>query len=185
MFHLDEYVGMTDSHPASFRRWNKSRLVDKVNPRTAHYLAGDAADLEIEMKRYGDLITAAPIDVAFVGFGENGHIAFNDPHVADFKDPQIVKRVLLDETCRRQQVGEGHFQHIDSTPREALTLTCSALMSARTWICCVPEARKARAVKASLESNISTQCPASLVRAHPLAFLYLDAQSACELSVIG
>ena len=120
--------------------------------------------------------------MAFVGFGENGHIAFNDPPVANFDDPLWVKRVPLDEASRRQQVGEGHFPDLASVPREALTVTCSGLMRATHWVCCVPEARKAAAVRAALEGPLTTACPASLVRRHPRAYLYLDAESAALLT---
>ncbi|MGI8746398.1 MAG: 6-phosphogluconolactonase [Bryobacteraceae bacterium] len=182
VFHLDEYVGIGAEHPASFRRWVVQYLVDKVRPGKVHYMAGDAPDLQAEMERYSKLLTEAPIDLSFVGFGENGHIAFNDPHVADFSDPLLVKIVRLDEACRRQQVGEGHFPDIESVPLDALTLTCPALMLAETWICCVPDMRKARAVKCALEGPVSTACPASLARVHPKSYLYLDTSSASLLS---
>jgi glucosamine-6-phosphate deaminase len=178
VFHLDEYVGMPDTDPASFRRWIKIHLSDRVHPRTTHYLAGDAPDLEAELDRYSQLLREAPIDVAFVGIGENGHIAFNDPHIADFHDPKIVKRVDLDEQCRMQQVGEGHFPILEAAPREAVTVTCPALMSANAWISCVPDLRKAAAVQAALEGPVSPACPASLIQTHPNAYLYLDLPSA-------
>ena len=135
------------------------------------------------MNRYSQLLTDAPIDLAFVGFGENGHIAFNDPHVADFNDPAIVKRVILDEACRRQQAGEGHFRDVESVPREALTVTCTGLFRANAWICCVPEARKAQAVENALEGPISESCPASIVRRHLNAYVYLDPESSSLLSL--
>jgi glucosamine-6-phosphate deaminase len=182
IFHMDEYAGMPSSHPASFRRWVKSRIEDVVHPSKANYLEGDAADLQAEMDRYVELLTAAPIDLAFVGIGENGHIAFNDPAVADFNDPLIVKRVILDEACRRQQAGEGHFPDPASVPREALTITCPGLFRAEAWVCSVPEARKAEAVRNSLEGPISEACPGSLLRRHPNTYLYLDSESASLLS---
>jgi glucosamine-6-phosphate deaminase len=117
------------SIPSSFRLWIKTHLADKVQPVRAHYLAADALGLDAEIKRYSELLLAAPIDLAFVGFGENGHIAFNDPPVADFNDPATVKRVALDELCRRQQAGEGHFPSLDAVAREALTLTCPGLFA--------------------------------------------------------
>jgi len=181
-FHLDEYVGISAQHPASFRRWLRTRFAEKVRPGAMHYLEGDAADLAGELKRYGARLLAAPIDLAFVGIGENGHIAFNDPPLADFDDPLTVKRVTLDEACRRQQVGEGHFPSLNAVPAEAVTVTCSGLMRAQHWICCVPELRKAPAVKASLEIPISTRCPGTLVRRHPRAALYLDIDSASLLA---
>jgi glucosamine-6-phosphate deaminase len=182
LFHMDEYLGMNADHPASFRRWIRTRLADIVHPRVTHYLNGDAADPHHEIARYTLLLSDAPIDIAFVGFGENGHIAFNDPPVADFNDPAMVKIVALDEACRRQQAGEGHFSDLAAVPKEALTITCTGLFQAHSWICCVPEARKAQAVHNALEGPISKACPASLVRRHPNARVYLDTQSASQLA---
>ena len=178
VFHMDEYVGISADHPASFRRWLRTRLAERVPLGKMHYLDGDAVDLETEIARYAGLLTAAPLDLAFVGFGENGHIAFNDPPVADFEDRAVVKRVVLDEACRRQQAGEGHFPDVESVPREALTMTCPALFGADRWICCVPEKRKAEAVRCALEGSVSEACPASLVQRHPHAMVYLDRASA-------
>jgi len=182
IFHMDEYVGLPDSHPASFRLWIKTRLVDQVHPRVAHYIAGDAADAAAECRRYTELLLESPIDVCLLGIGENGHIAFNDPHVADFHDPATVKLVELDERCRQQQVGEGHFASLAEVPREALTLTCPALMRSRHLICCVPEKRKAEAVRNALEGPVSVACPGSLLRTHPQATIYLDSESASLLA---
>jgi len=184
LFHMDEYAGMKADHPSSFRYWIRTRLEEKVRPRITHYLEGDATDLKAEMNRYSQLLKEAPVDVAFVGFGENGHIAFNDPPVADFNDPATVKIVTLDEACRNQQAGEGHFSDVASVPKEALTITCTGLFKANAWICCVPEGRKAEAVRNALEGPISGACPASLVRRHPEAYVYLDADSACRLSMV-
>jgi glucosamine-6-phosphate deaminase len=181
VFHMDEYAGMSADHPASFRRWIRERVTDKVRPASAEYLAGDARDLQAECRRYSDLLLAGPVDAAFVGIGENGHIAFNDPHVADFNDPLTVKVADLDEACRRQQVGEGHFRSLDEVPREALTMTCPALMRAGHLICSVPDARKAKAVAAAVRGPLSEQCPASLLRTHSDARLYLDRDSASLL----
>jgi glucosamine-6-phosphate deaminase len=128
------------------------------------------------------LLTSGTIDLCFLGFGENGHIAFNDPHVADFDDPLVVKRVILDQKCRAQQVGEGHFPNLEAVPEEAITLTCPTLMSARNLICCVPEERKAEALRNALEGPLSETCPASLVVTHPRAKIYLDPESAALLS---
>jgi glucosamine-6-phosphate deaminase len=139
---------------------------------------GDAADLDAEVERYSKLLTAAPIQLAFVGFGENGHIAFNDPPVANFEDPATVKRVVLDEPCRRQQAGEGHFENFAAVPKEAVTVTCPGLFRAESWICCVADSRKAEAVKNAMEGPISTSCPASLARTHPNTWVFLDAASA-------
>lgn len=178
LFHMDEYAGIAEDHPSSFRYWIRTRLVEKAHPRVAHYLQGDADDLEGEIARYSGLLQEGPIDVAFVGFGENGHIAFNDPPVADFEDPAAVKVVTLDEACRRQQAGEGHFANSASVPKQAVTITCSGLFRADAWVCCVPEARKAAAVRCALEGAISEKCPASLVRRHQNAHVYLDPDSA-------
>jgi glucosamine-6-phosphate deaminase len=181
VFHVDEYVGLPASHPASFRLWVKTHLVDRVQPGAVHYLAGDAPDADGECQRYGALLASKPIDVAFLGFGENGHIGFNDPHEADFADPQAVRRVTLDEKCRRQQVGEGHFPDLAAVPTEALTLTCPTLVSARAIVCSVPDRRKAEAVKNALEGPIAPSCPGSIIRTHVQACLYLDRESASLL----
>jgi len=181
VFHMDEYVGMPAQHPASFRRWLQERLVDVVHPGRTYYLGGDEPNLEQECQRYAALLHAAPIDICFIGFGENGHIAFNDPAVADFNDSLAIKRVKLDERCRRQQVGEGHFPSFDAVPPEALTLTCPELLRAEHLICTVPELRKAEAVRNALKGPITEACPSSVVRTHPAAAVYLDADSASLL----
>jgi glucosamine-6-phosphate deaminase len=181
-FHLDEYVGLPADHPSSFRYWIRHQFVQHVRPRSISYIEGDAADLSAMTQAYSRQLLAAPVDLAFVGIGENGHIAFNDPHVADFKDPQVVKRVQLDEVCRRQQVGEGHFPDLDSVPNEAVTVTCSGLFRAKNWICCVPDLRKAEAIRGSLQGPVSTKCPGSLVTLHPSAAVFLDQESASLLS---
>ncbi len=177
VFHMDEYVGMSEEHPASFRRWLRTHLVDIVHPGEAHYLNGAAADIARECERYAALLHESPIDICFLGFGENGHIAFNDPGVADFHDPLAVKRVTMDERCRRQQVGEGHFPSIDAMPSEALTLTCPELLRARYLICTVPDLRKAEAVRNALAGPIAESCPCSIVRTHPSATIFLDVDS--------
>lgn len=182
VFHMDEYAGMKADHPSSFRYWIRNRIEEKVHPAVMYYLQGDAADLDAELSRYAQLLSAGPIDVAFVGFGENGHIAFNDPPVADFSDPKMLKIITLDEACRRQQAGEGHFSDVASVPREAATITCPGLFRAQSWICCVPEKRKAAAVKNAFEGPISEACPASLVRRHPDPYVFLDLDSASLLS---
>ncbi len=182
VFHLDEYVGISPDHPASFRRWLKERVADIVHPASVHYLNGDAADLEAECRRYAGLLDAAPVDVMFLGFGENGHIAFNDPGVADFTDPFLVRRVRLDDSCRAQQVGEGHFANLDAVPPEALTITCTGIMRSLHLVCAVPDRRKAEAVRGAIEGPLSTDCPASLAMTHPHARLFLDTGSASLLS---
>jgi glucosamine-6-phosphate deaminase len=185
VFHMDEYVGLPASHPSSFRYWIKQRIEDAVHPGKVHYLNGDAQDIDAEIERYTGLLMASPVHLAFVGFGENGHIAFNDPHVADFEDPAVIKRVTLDGTSRRQQAGEGHFSSPETVPGEALTLTCPALFRAESWICSVPEARKAQAVRNAVHGPISPECPASLFRRHANAAVYLDEESAGMLDVKG
>jgi len=182
VFHMDEYVGMAMDHPASFRRWLKTHLVDVVHPAKAHYLAGDAQDLSEECARYAALLHLAPVDICFIGFGENGHIAFNDPGVADFHDPRAIKRVAMDVRCRRQQVGEGHFPNLEEMPREALTLTCPELLRAEHLICTVPDQRKAEAVHSALTGPVTEGCPSSVVRTHPAVSIYLDAGSASLLA---
>ena len=182
VFHMDEYIGMSSSHPASFAHWLKSYVADVVHPGKVHYLLGDSPNPKEHFQQYGALLTSGVIDLCFLGFGENGHIAFNDPHVANFKDPLIIKQVVLDQKCRAQQVGEGHFPNVEAVPEEAITLTCPTLMSARNLICCVPEKRKAEALRDALEGPLSEACPASLVVTHPRAQIYLDPQSASLLS---
>ena len=185
VFHMDEYVGMSEEHPASFHRWLKTHLVDIVHPGKVNFMNGEAPDSSRECERYAALLHSAPIDICFIGFGENGHIAFNDPGVADFHDPLMVKRVTMDERCRRQQVGEGHFPTIEAMPKEALTLTCPELLRARHLICTVPDQRKAEAVKNALTGPIAEACPSSFVRTHPAAAIYLDADSASLLPSEG
>lgn len=182
VFHMDEYVGIQPDHPASFRNWLKLKVTEKCRPAVVHYIAGDAPDVGMEIARYGRLLAEAPLDLAFVGFGENGHIAFNDPAFADFSDPAILKIVTLDDVCRRQQVGEGHFKNLAAVPEHAISVTCSELLRAKTWVSCVPESRKAQAVRNALEGPISTACPASIVRTHPHAHVFLDSASATLLA---
>jgi len=181
IFHMDEYVGLSAAHPASFRRWLKEHVADRVPANRVHYLAGDAPDADAECRSYAELLAAAPIDITFLGFGENGHIAFNDPHVADFHDPSPVKRVEMDRRCRLQQVGEGHFAKLEDVPREALTVTCPVLLSARDVVASVPDERKAEAVRNAIEGPLTTACPASAVFVHPRARVFLDAHSASLL----
>lgn len=181
IFHMDEYVGLDANHPAGFRRWIKERIVDRVHPASVAYIEGNAPDLKAELERYAGLLQERPMDVAFIGFGENGHIAFNDPAMANFFDPLTMKCVDLDPECRAQQVNEGHFKTVDEVPRQALSVSCSGLLRARSWICCVPEGRKAKAVHRALNGTIGTACPASVVRLHADARVYLDRDSAALL----
>lgn len=178
VFHLDEYTVIDSSHPASFRRYLKERILDDVHPKEVFYLNGDAENLPKEIERYELLLNQYPSDIACIGIGENGHIAFNDPPVADFNDPHLVKIVELDEKSRRQQVNEGWFKNLDEVPRLALSLTIPAIMRAKVISCVVPDQRKAEAVSDSLNSPVSTECPASILRTHPGAVLFLDKDSA-------
>ena len=181
-FHVDEYRGMAATHPASFQGWVKRNLEDKVHPAKVHYLRGDAPDIAAECRRYSDLLASAPIDISFLGFGENGHIGFNDPHEADFHDSERVKAVTLDQRCRLQQVNEGHWPGLDAVPDVGLTLTCPTLVDANSIICCVPGRSKAEAVRNALEGPVSPACPASILRTHSQTDLYLDLDAASLLS---
>ena len=177
MFHLDEYVGLLESHPASFRRYLKERLIDRVQPGTVHLIRGDAPDPQAECQRLNRLIAACEIDVAFVGIGENGHLAFSDPP-ADFEvdDPYIV--VALDEACRRQQLGEGWFDSLEDVPRRAISMSIKQIMRSRAIVCTVPDRRKAQAVHDCLTGKVSPLHPASILRQHERAYLFLDAAAA-------
>jgi glucosamine-6-phosphate deaminase len=180
MFHLDEYIAMPPDHPASFRRYLRERFTSKVPIGTVHFIEGDAPDLKKEMARLNTLLGATPIDAAFVGIGENGHLAFNDPP-ADFttEAPYII--VKLDEACRRQQFGEGWFKTLDGVPREAISMSVRQIMKSAHIICTVPEQRKAKAVQVCLEGEVSPQFPASILRTHPSCHLFLDHASASLL----
>ncbi len=179
-FHLDEYVGLPLSHPASFRKYLKERIVNRVHPGRFNMIEGDAPDHEGECRRLGKLISECHVDVAFVGIGENGHLAFNDPP-ADFltKEPYIVVR--LDDACRQQQVGEGWFQGIDEVPQLAISMSVNQILKSNSILCVVPEKRKARAVKDCLELEISPSRPASILKRHSNTYFYLDKDSASLL----
>lgn len=181
VFHLDEYKDMTIEHPASFRKYLKERILDDVKPATVHFLQGDADNIEKETQRYEELLKQHEIDIACIGVGENGHLAFNDPPVADFNDPRLVKVVELDERCRRQQLGEGWFATPADVPTHALSLTIPAIMRCKTISCVVPDERKAQAVRAALLGEISTKCPASILRRHADAVMWLDEKAASQL----
>jgi glucosamine-6-phosphate deaminase len=186
LFHMDEYLGLSDQHPASFRRFMRERIEARLCPGQFHYIAGDADQPLDECDRYAKLLAAQPIDLCCLGIGENGHIAFNDPPVADFDDPRPIKLVKLDEACRLQQVGEGHYGSLAEVPHYAFTLTVPTLCAARRMICIVPECRKARAVRDTLCGPITTACPASFLRQQPHCTLMLDLESASELpSTLG
>jgi len=176
MFHLDEYVGLPETHPASFRKYLKERLINKVHPGNVYLIKGDAKNPELECKLLGRIIKQKEIDVAFVGIGENGHLAFNDPP-ADFytEDPYLL--VKLDEDCRRQQLGEGWFKSLDEIPRQAISMSIKQIMKSKNIICTVPDRRKAQAVKDCLEGDITPDNPASILRNHESVFLFLDKDS--------
>ena len=180
MFHLDEYVGISDTHPASFRRYLRERIVEKVHPRAFHFLAGDAADPVAECRRVGALLARTPIDAAFVGIGENGHLAFNDPP-ADFETEEPYLVVGLDDACRRQQLGEGWFATLDDVPRRAISMSIRQILKAREILCVVPDARKAKAVRDCLEGEVTPAHPSSILQTHPATTVYLDRESAALL----
>ncbi|MFZ5497318.1 MAG: 6-phosphogluconolactonase [Verrucomicrobiota bacterium] len=178
VFHMDEYAGLEAAHPASFRRYLQERFLSRVRPAAFQGIAGEAADAAAECRRYAALLAAAPLDLVCLGIGENGHLAFNDPPVADFADPAAVKLVRLDEDCRRQQVNDGCFRTLAEVPRRALTLTIPVLLGARRLVATVPGARKASAVRAALHGPVAPACPASILRTHPAATLHLDPAAA-------
>jgi glucosamine-6-phosphate deaminase len=178
-FHLDEYVGLPPGHPQGFGQWLQDRIWDVVRPGRVERMDGDApAGPDAEAARYGALLADGGIDLALLGIGENGHIAFNDPHVADFEDPAVVKPVRIDETSRHQQVRDGAFERFEDVPEVALTVTMSALLASRVVSLAVPGAQKAQAVAGTLDGPIATTCPASALRRHPDATLFLDEASA-------
>ena len=181
VFHMDEYVGLDSQHPASFPQFLRRHLLDYVAPQAFYPVPGRAQDHEKACREYEALLRAHPADLCALGFGENGHLAFNDPPFADFHDPAWVKVVKLAEASRRQQVGEGHFASLDDVPTYAITLTIPALLSARQVLAIVPEARKAEAVYRALYGLISEECPASILRQVPHAHLFLDADSAARI----
>ncbi len=177
-FHMDEYLGIAPTHPASFPLFLRRHLLDHVNVRAFYALSSQGSDTETTMAEYARLLRANPADVCALGYGENGHLAFNDPPFADFGDPVWVKVVRLAEMSRRQQVGEGHFRTLDDVPTHAMTLTIPALLAAKHVLAIVPEARKEDAVKRALTGPIDEDCPGSILRRVPNAHLFLDRDSA-------
>ncbi|MGM0506516.1 MAG: glucosamine-6-phosphate deaminase [Bacteroidota bacterium] len=181
MFHLDEYIGLPESHPASFRKYLKERFVQKVDGLDdTHFVQGDRDDPQAECDRLGKLIRNHPIDVALVGIGENGHLAFNDPP-ADFEttDPYLV--VELDTVCRKQQMGEGWFKSLEEVPKQAISMSVQQIMKSKNIICSVPDKRKAEAVKNCVEGEVSNLHPASILQNHDHCSLWLDPESASLL----
>lgn len=180
MFHLDEYIGLPASHPASFRKYLLERLINKTGITKYHFLDGEG-DVPEVVRRVSAELTAAPIDIAFVGIGENGHLAFNDPP-ANFltEEPYII--VDLDEPCRRQQVGEGWFANLSEVPKRAMSMSVRQILKAKEILCVVPDARKAQAVKSCFEGEVSPLAPASILRTHPNTTVFLDKLSSALLS---
>jgi glucosamine-6-phosphate deaminase len=176
-FHLDEYLGMDEKAPQSFRRFLIDRLVNKVSFGEFHGLRGDAPDAAQEVSRYAELLRDNPPDFAVLGIGENGHLAFIDPPFCDFNDPQAVKIVELDEVCRNQQVNDGAFTSLDEVPRHALSLTIPTIMARPKLFAIAPGPAKRQAIRNTVEGPISTQCPASILRTHSDAHLFIDRDS--------
>jgi glucosamine-6-phosphate deaminase len=180
MFHLDEYVGLPLTHPASFRKYLFERLINKAGMTKYHLLDG-TGDANKTVRVVGGALRLAPVDVAFVGIGENGHLAFNDPP-ADFQTEEPYIIVELDEACIRQQVGEGWFASTSEVPRRAISMSVRQILKAKEIVCVVPDARKAAAIKLCFEGEVSPMAPASILRTHPAATIYLDRESASLLS---
>jgi glucosamine-6-phosphate deaminase len=180
LFHLDEYIGIPPSHPASFCKFLEERLISKTGITQTHLLNG-VGDTQSVIRAASEAVSSAPVDVAFIGIGENGHIAFNDPP-ADFEteDPFLV--VALDEACRRQQVGEGWYKSIDEVPTHAISMSVLQILKAKEILAIVPDQRKAQAIKKCFDGEITPLAPASMLRTHPRASIYLDIHSAALLN---
>jgi glucosamine-6-phosphate deaminase len=180
MFHLDEYIGLPESHPASFRKYLKERFLAKVPGLKAYHLINGAGDAAKECDRLGEIIQQHPIDVALVGIGENGHLGFNDPP-ADFNTEQAFIVVSLDEDCRKQQLGEGWFASLAAVPQQAITMSIKQILRSKHIICSVPDSRKAVAIKNSLGGPVSNLHPASILQSHPDCVCFLDKASSALL----
>lgn len=180
VFHLDEYIGLPITHPGSFRKMLTEQLVAKTGINKYHLLQGDAADVPAALRDAGSQLASSPIDIAFLGIGENAHIAFNDPP-ADFKTEEPYIIVNLDEACRQQQVGEAWFSEISQVPKQAISMSARQILKSKEILAVVPDRRKARAVKACVEGEISPMAPASILRRHSNATIYLDTNSASLL----
>lgn len=180
-FHMDEYTCLPDRAPQRFGNFLKSHFFDLVPLRETHYMHGNSGNLENECRRYGELLLRFPTDLVFMGIGENTHIAFNDPHVAKFNDPAMVKVVDLDEACRQQQVNDGCFKTLEEVPPMALTLTIPALMKGDHIFCMVPGKTKARAIYHTLRDDIAEEYPSTILRTHPSAELFIDSDSGALL----
>lgn len=177
-FHMDEYIGLPADAPQGFGNFLDERIFDLRPFHSVFYINGQCEDAETECSRYSQLLKDHPVDIVFMGIGENGHIAFNDPHVADFRDKKLVKVVELDHSCRRQQVNDGCFQSIDQVPTHAITLTIPSMINPGNIFCMVPGSTKAQAVANTFEQEISEQYPSTILRNHPSAILYIDKDSA-------
>jgi glucosamine-6-phosphate deaminase len=180
-FHMDEYVGLDENHPASFRKYMREKLVSRAPMRRFYEIDGNAADPESFCRSYAQELERAAPALCLLGIGENGHLAFNDPGEADFNDPLAIKVVTLDAMCRQQQVAEGWFPSPAEVPRQAITLTIPTLLNVPKLIASVPGSRKAAIVRRTLAEPISAECPSTILRAHPDATIYLDRESAAEI----
>ena len=180
-FHLDEYVGLSEDHPAGFRHYLRERLTRRVAMRAFFGIDGNAGDLDAMMSDYVKALRQASPQLCLLGIGENGHLAFNDPAEADFDDPEAMKVVQLDQACREQQAAEGWFPSWKEVPERALTLTIPTLFQIPKLIVSVPGSRKAQAIRRTLQDPITTDCPSTLLRTHPDATIYLDTEAAAEL----
>ena len=180
-FHMDEYIGLPCDAPQGFGNFLDRHIFGLVPFGEVYYISCDAPDASEECRRYSELLRKYPVDIVCLGIGENGHIAFNDPGVADFDDPALVKIVPLDDVCRMQQVHDGCFGSVEQVPTHALTLTIPALTAAESMYCIVPCPTKAAAVRAAVQGPVTESCPASVLRTHAKSYLYLDSDSASLL----
>ena len=183
-FHMDEYIGLAADAPQGFGNFLKARLFGRVGFKSVSYIDSTAPDAEAECERYTELLKKHPVDIVVMGIGENGHIAFNDPPVADFNDPKTAKTVPLDEICRNQQVHDGCFAKLDEVPKTAITLTVPTLFGGKYLFCIVPAYTKAKAVFDTIEGEVGEKCPATILRRHQNAVLYLDKDSGALLEDI-
>ncbi|RZM27492.1 MAG: glucosamine-6-phosphate deaminase [Pedobacter sp.] len=182
-FHMDEYLGLPADAPQGFGNFIKTRLFDMAPFNMVNYINGDGLDYQAECERYAHLLREYPTDIVCLGIGENTHLAFNDPHVADVNDPYLIKRVDLDQACRMQQVNDGCFEALDQVPTHALTLTLPALLKVPYAFCTVPSEKKADAIYHTINEEISDNFPSTLLRNHDHAVLYLDEQSSSKINV--
>ena len=180
-FHMDEYIGLSADAPQGFGNFLKDAIFGKLPFKSVNYINCEAKEVDAECQRYTALLKANPVDVVLLGIGENGHIAFNDPHVADFNDSATVKAVELDEVCRQQQVNDGCFKTLSEVPKYALTLTIPTLVSAKHLVCTVPAATKAWAVGRTVNGEINEECPATIMRKHNSVVMFCDSDSGREL----